>query len=81
MTILELVEGNDGWIREPKRVNPPSAIVNACAEMITEGLLNASDIRSMQKSEPGSNLLRLVVRDHKQAGDLINSALIRLPGE
>ena len=81
MTILELVEGNDGWIREPKRVNPPEAIIKACASMITEGLLNASDIRSMHKSECGSNLLRLVVRDHKQAGDLIDSALIRLPGE
>ena len=81
MTILELVEGNDGWIREPKRVNPPNAIVNACAEMITEGLLNASDIRSMFKSECGSNLLRLVVRDHKTAGDLIDHALILLPGE
>ena len=77
MTILE----NDGWIREPKRVNPPSAFVNACAEAITEGFLNASDIRLMFKSETGSNLLRLVVRDHKQAGDLIDSALIRLPGE
>ena len=77
MTILQ----NDEWIREPKRVNPPEAIVKACAEMITEGLLNASDIRSMHKSECGSNLLRLVVRDYKQAGDLIDSALIRLPGE
>ena len=81
MTILELVEGNDGWIREPKQVNPPEPIIKACAEMITEGLLNASDIRSMHKSECGSNLLRLVVRDYKQAGDLIDSALIRLPGE
>ena len=81
MTILELVEGNDGWIREPKRINPPEFIVNACAQMVTEGLLNASDIRSMHKSECGSNLLRLVVRDYKQAGDLIDSALIRLPGE
>ena len=76
-----LTTANDGWIREPKRVNPPDAIVNACAKMITEGLLNASDIRSMFKSECGANLLRLVVRDHKQAGDLIDSALIRLPGE
>ena len=81
MTILDLVEGNDGWIREPKRVNPPEAIIKACASMITEGLLNASDIRSMHKSECGSNLLRLVVRDYKQAGDLIDSALVRLPGE
>ena len=72
---------NDGWIREPKRINPPASIVSACATMITEGLLNPSDIRSMHKSECGSNLLRLVVRDHKPAGDLIDSALIRLPGE